>query len=514
VSEFKKPLNLVDSELVDLYDQVKVDPENPEVLLGLGIGLSLREFTNEAVEVLDAARKLAPTDNLIWYELIFACGANDREMCRLEAKIKPAFKDKDSFILMRNLTLFHHYQGNMDKANEYCDKLIDHPDKDYTAYEVIAYLNFWQNKYDVAKQYVRKGLELNDRNIRSWRLLGHCYFEERDYKKAEESYKNCIELNERYVRGWYSLGQLILNDPGRYAEGLQCLSRAISINPHYWNSYFTLINYYLGHKKHTEAMAECLKVIELSKEDNILSEAYNFLGILHYSSQDYRMAHLSFTSALERKPDSAISYYYLGQIDYKNGEPDNALENFEKAMEADPKFAWSYTQSGFALIDKKEYDKAEDRFNRALEVDDKEYWAYMGLADVHRKKRKPKKQLEVMIKALEIEKDDSDVQNRVAIAYECNHNPAEAEKAYLRSLEIDPLNRKAANNLGYLYEKEYLKTKDSAVKEKAIEMWKKRLIICRDTNRSMQGAINHLLKLDVRQSLIDKWIEIGQLNGS
>jgi tetratricopeptide (TPR) repeat protein len=135
----------------------------------------------------------------------------------------------------------------------------------------------------------------------------------------------------------------------------------------------------------------------------------------------------------------------------------------------------------------------------------------MGMADIFRKKKLPKRQLEMMAKALEIAPADSDVQNRLAIAYECNEMYQEALKTYLLSLELDPLNRKTANNLAYLYEKLYLKDNDPQFKEKAIDTWRKRLLICRDTDSSTKGAISHLLKLGVRESLIEKWLEIGEL---
>ncbi len=510
MSTLVKPDIIFDKKLRELYAKAEKDP-SAEILTELGAQLSLREFSCEAIDILNKALDKEKTFDRAWYELLFAAGLTEEDFKVLTEKNKKAFPDKKSFTSIRNMALLNHYMGDTDASFNAAMEALDHKDADFTAFEVYAYLHFWGYNFEEALDYVTKSIEANSDNPRSWRLLGHCYFENGEYEKAEMAYKKAIELNEQYVRGWYSLGQLILNTPERYAEGFQCVSRSIGINPFYWNAYFTLINYYLGNKKHMEAKAECLKVISLSGDTRILSEAYNFLGILYYSNREFREALAAFNSALEKKNDSAIAHYYIGQILHKTDEHEKALESFEKAIELDSKFAWPYTQSGFALMELKDYKKAEDYFKQALEVDPDEYWAYMGLADVSRKNRKPKKQLEYMKLAEQMAPHDSDVQNRLAIALECNRKPEEAEDVYLRSLEIDPYNRKAANNLGYLYEKLYNKDKDPKMKEKAIEAWKRRLLICRDTNFSMQGAVNHLLKLDVRQSLIDKWIEIGKL---
>lgn len=500
-----------DPELKKLYQRATGNPSDIDALFDLGCALSMREYSSEAVSVLDEALKKAPTDGRLWHELIFATASESR-MDELAKNVESAFKDKNSFIKIRNLALINHYLGKTEKAMQYCDQMMEFTNKDYTCYEVYAYILFWHQEYDKAMLLVKKSLEMNDRSIRSWRLMGHCYFEKGDFAKAEEAYIKAVELDPMYVRGWYSLGQIILNEKNRFIEGFRCLTRTMCINPYYWNSYFTLIDFYLGNKMYLEAVGECRKILNLSPEPRIAAEAHNYLGILQYNQGDYRPAIANFKKALELHCDTAVPYYYIGQIYFKMDDYIKALENFEKAIEIDPTFAWAYTQAGFALLEKRKYAEAISRFEKALEQDPEEYWAYMGLADVYRKRKQPKKQLEVILKAVELADSDSDVYNRLAIAYECNNMPADAEKAYLQALELDSMNRKAANNLGYMYEKLFNSTGENSFKEKAIEMWKQRLIICRDDGSSMKGAVSHLEKLGVRKSLIDKWIEIGEID--
>ena len=158
------------------------------------------------------------------------------------------------------------------------------------------------------------------------------------------------------------------------------------------------------------------------------------------------------------------------------------------------------------------YRKAEEMFRRAVSIDPSEYWAWLGLSELHRRQRRYRDQLAAVHKALEIEENDSDVYNYLGIAFESVREPDKAEAAYLRSLELDPYNRKAANNLGYLYEKFLQRTGDDEYRSKALNAWKRRLLICRDSNTSTLGARRHLRSLGVDVALIDRWMEGEELH--
>ena len=41
----------------------------------------------------------------------------------------------------------------------------------------------------------------------------------------------------------------------------------------------------------------------------------------------------------------------------------------------------------------------------------------------------------------------------------------------------------------------------------AVNAWKRRLIICRDEGQSMKMAMEHLVKLDIEEPLILRWLD-------
>jgi tetratricopeptide (TPR) repeat protein len=152
-----------------------------------------------------------------------------------------------------------------------------------------------------------------------------------------------------------------------------------------------------------------------------------------------------------------------------------------------------------------------EMFNKAIETDPNEYWALLGLSEVYRRKRRYRQQLEATLRAAEICEDDSDVYNHMGIALQSLREYENAERAYRHSLKLDPYNRKAANNLGFLYERFLEKTDDESFKEKAIQAWKQRLLICRDTNSSNKMATTRLRNLGVDDATIETWLKEATL---
>ena len=48
---------------------------------------------------------------------------------------------------------------------------------------------------------------------------------------------------------------------------------------------------------------------------------------------------------------------------------------------------------------------------------------------------------------------------------------------------------------------------EADLREAAVNAWKRRLIICRDEGQSMKMAMEHLVKLDIEEPLILRWLD-------
>jgi Flp pilus assembly protein TadD len=215
--------------------------------------------------------------------------------------------------------------------------------------------------------------------------------------------------------------------------------------------------------------------------------------------------------ALEIDPRFAAAHHYLGILAEQSGEFEDAEARYRRALACDRSYAQPHVRLGYICFDRKEYENARRHFDAALAIDAEEYLANLGLSELARWRRDYGGQLEHCQRAAELAPDDSNVRNQLATAHDALGNLDDAVAEYERALSLDPLNRQAANNLGFLYErllKEAPKAQRAALQKRAVQAWKRRLLICRDTRTSTRGARTHLEKLGVSLSQIDRWLKL------
>ncbi len=405
------------------------------------------------------------------------------------------------------LGLMHFYAGDEELAHQLVEKVVELDEEDARAWEVLGNINFNLGNLNAAEECLKTSLEHDPDNVSAIHLLGTCYYRMGEAEQTLIHYQKAIHLEEMFARAWISLGEFFLRDEGGYAKALQCFSRAVSINPHNYDAYFFLIDYYIEERQFELGLAEAHRILHLKPGDHIQAEAHNYIGYMQFKQGQYEEAETSYKRALDLDDQFASPCQNLGLLHLSRKEIDHARIMFKRAIELDPTIAWSHTKLGYIFFDERVTDKAEYHFTTALENDAEDYWAMLGLADVKRVQRKHKLQLEYCLKAVALQPDHTNVQNHLGIANECNRKYEEAEAAYLRAMEIDPLNRWAANNLGYLYEKLLKREKSDIYRDKAIKIWKKRLQICARTGQSTRGAISHLTKLGIPKQQIDAWMQ-------
>lgn len=480
-----------------------------------GMRLELaRAFNIRAMhaEALEQSRRLIdddPGNGDAWLEAA-------RSMFHLSEESVPELRDallekagaheKEGWFQL-TLGLLHFYAGEEELAREIVERVVQRNGGDARAWEVLGNIRLNLGDVQAAIDCLDTALECDPENLSAIHLLGTCYYRAGETEQTLILYQKAIAREDKFARAWISLGEFFLRDEGGYAKALQCFSRAISINPHNYDAYFFLIDYYIEQRQFELGMAEAHRILQLRASDHIRAEAHNYIGYMQFKQGLYEEAEVSYRRALDLDDCFASPCQNLGLLHLSRKETDHARIWFKKAIELDPTIAWSHTKLGYIYFDERATDKAEQHFKTALENDPEDYWALLGLAEVHRVQRKYKEQLDYCRQAVALQPDHTNVQNHLGIACECNRKFDEAEAAYLRAMEIDPLNRWAANNLGYLYEKLLKREKSDIYRDKAIKIWKKRLQICARTGQSTRGAISHLSKLGIPKQQIDAWTQ-------
>lgn len=375
--------------------------------------------------------------------------------------------------------------------------------RDAIYHEVLGCYAMARQEYRQAVKAFGQAQRLAPRELRLMVNLARAHYAMGDQTRATRWLYRVVTKERHYVQAWESLIKIHL-ERGDLALAKQAQGMALSVNPRDWGIYFTYADAYLGSGRY--AMARCVlqEVLDLEPREVIAAEVHNYLGYLHYLEGRYAEALPLFRKALELNPSLAVAWFNLGNLHFHLKEMEEAKACFQEALKADPFMASAACQMGLTLLEQGILDKARPPLEKALALDSSDYWAHLGLSEYHRRTKNAMASLEEARQALRLNPDDANVHNYLGIALETNRRYFDAEKAYRRALELDPLHRWAANNLGYLYEK--IMRVDTSYKGAAVEAWKRRLLICRDTNSSVRGAINHLEKLGVPTNTIRKWL--------
>jgi tetratricopeptide (TPR) repeat protein len=469
--------------------------------LGAASALSLRSLPHLTAELTGRGLNQFPREDGLWMEYIKAVSLYPEKLHKAWEDLSTAKKPpKDVEVL---LALAEYYLERDAEGLKRLEGIAENK-RNALYHEVLGHYAMARHDYRSAVKAYRQAHRLAPKDLRLMYHLGEGYDALGDVSKALQWLYRAVGRERHFVQAWNALCRIHLKlrqlDRARQAMGM-----AFAVNPRDWGVYFTFADDYLERGLFGRARAILKDILDLQPRDVIAAEVHNYLGYLFFLKGHHAEAMPCFHRAIELNPALAVAWLNLGNLHFHLKKMDDARRCYQEALRVDRNMASASCQLGLIEMDQGRLDKARDPLERALALDPTEYWAHLGLSEYHRRTKNYVGALSEAQQALRIAPDSADVYNYLGIALECNRRYFDAEKSYRRALELDPLNRWAANNLGYLYEK--IMRVAPEYKGSAIEAWKRRLLICRDTGASMRGAVNHLEKLGVRPSTLRKWIE-------
>jgi tetratricopeptide (TPR) repeat protein len=327
-----------------------------------------------------------------------------------------------------------------------------------------------------------------------------------DLAGAEAQLVAALNAEESYYWGWHALGELLLKR-GDLAEGLRCIQRARSLHVTDPASYFILAEIF-SEQGHLElAQGQLHTLMLLAPPAPVLAEAQALLGELKRDMGDRDGAASYFTLAAETDPDAANPWAALGDMAREECRWEDALRCYREALLREPDAADLQVQLGYVLVETRQGPAAEQAFLQALELDPGEYSAYLGLSEVYRFANRREDQMSMVDQAMALAPEDADVWNAKGVALEVTNRHREATEAYEKALTLEPQHRKAANNLGFVLEKR-MNQGEPELRDRAVEAWRQRLIICRDEGQSLKMAAEHLAGLGVEDDAIREWLRL------
>jgi tetratricopeptide (TPR) repeat protein len=498
-------LRLLDPEISTLKAEVA---SAPQTRLQLARALNGRCRHGEAAEILDQLLAEHRSDGEAWFERIVAEGdhAASEELENLHRELE-AIRDESPAdgTPRRNLGYVRILQQRPDDAERALRQALERNGQDPKTLELMGLLCLQRDQPSEAKGWFLKALSLQPRDPRTLRLLGITCDQLNDSKGAEAQFVAALDVAPNYFWGWHSLGELLLkrNIP---EAGLRCIHRARSLQAREPASYFILAELF-SEQGHLEmAQAELHQLLLLAPPAEVLAEAYAMLGELRRDLGDRDGAVSYFSLATETDPEAANPWSALGDLAREDKRWEDALRCYREALARDTDAADVQVQLGYVFLKIGQPAESERCFLAALESDPGEYSAYLGLSECYRQLQRSEDQLRMVQEAMTLAPDDPDVWNAQGVALEVTDRMAEATAAYEKALVLSPLHRKAANNLGFILERRMC-AGEADLRERALEAWKRRLLICRDEGQSLKMAAEHLTKLGVTEETIHRWLE-------
>jgi protein O-GlcNAc transferase len=499
-------LRLLDPEIIALKKDTASSSQSRLLLAKACNGRCLH---GDAAEVLDQLLAEDRSDGEAWFERIVAEGDHGapEELENLHRELE-AIRDENPLDAAprRNLGYIRILQQRPGDAERALRQALERNGQDPKTLELMGLLCLQRDTPSEAKSWFLKALSLQPRDPRTLRLLGITCEQLNDAKGAEAQFVAAIDVDPSYFWGWHSLGELLLKR-GNMEAGLRCIHRARSLQAREPASYFILAELF-SEQGHLEvAQAELHQLLLLSPPADVLAEAYAMLGEIRRDLGDRDGAVSYFSLATETDPEAANPWSALGDLAREDKRWEDALRCYREALARDTEAADVQVQLGYVLLKLAQPSESERCFLSALESDPGEYSAYLGLSECYRHLQRYEDQLRMVKEAMALAPEDPDVWNAQGVALEVNDKMVEATAAYEKALSFSPLHRKAANNLGFILERR-MNAGEATLRERAVEAWKRRLLLCRDEGQSIKMAAEHLAKLGVIDETIQRWLEL------
>ena len=501
-------LRLLDIELHDLQAKGLGDFSSR---LQMARALNARSRHREAAEILDHLLLEDRAHGDVWFERLLCEGdhATPDDLDGLHDRLE-AVRDEHpgEAVHLRNLGYLRLLMHRPDAAERSLHRALGIAPHDAKTLELMGLLHLNQDQAAEAKGWLLKALTLQPKDPRTLRLLAITCQQLGDLPAAEAQATASLEVDSNYYWGWHTLGEILflMNEP---QDGLRCIHRARSIHIAESSSYFIMADLFgdMGHLEMAQGQLHTLML--LAPPAPILAEAQAMLGEFRRGLGDKDGAQSYFFLATETDPDAPNPWASLGDMAREDGRVEEALRCYREALARESDAADIQVQLGYTLLDAGLPEEAEQAFTAALESDPSEFSAYLGLSECYRKAHRPEDQARMVKEAMALAPEDPDVWNAKGVALEVQGRLPEATSAYEKALEFDPINRKAANNLGFLLEKR-MKEGEDGLQERALEAWKRRLLICRDEGQSLRMATEHLTGLGVEEDTIRRWLNHEQ----
>jgi serine/threonine protein kinase/Flp pilus assembly protein TadD len=226
---------------------------------------------------------------------------------------------------------------------------------------------FYKLYYPEAENNFRKALEYDSTFAMAyyWLALIKTGEERKALAAKAVQYSDKVCQKEKYY-----LKCLEAGITGNQTQEIKALEKIIERYPEEKEAYFMLATIYQLQLRRYQQAVDCLnKAIEI---DPLYKIAYNMLAYAYNEIGDFEKSIWAINKYISLAPNEANPYDTRGDLYAWNGKIDQAIESYKKALEIKPDFYASLAKLGFMYLFKKEYAKAESCYQKLCSSSDKD----------------------------------------------------------------------------------------------------------------------------------------------
>jgi tetratricopeptide (TPR) repeat protein len=214
-------------------------------------------------------------------------------------------------------------------------------------------------------------LYINPKMSEAWLGKGEVFGILKQYGEAIKAYSAAIKLEPSnsdyyYQRGW------ICYKSGDYENAAADFRQTYDLNADAYDGLLNEARSLIALDKYQEAIAplraikNAQKQIEKKYDTQFFTEAYYFLGICEYQTEEYQPAIEDYTAALKINEKYSDAYYNRGLTWEALGKLDKAVDDYQKAIDLTPNQAYQFLAKAGALEKKGKFADAMTDYNRAI----------------------------------------------------------------------------------------------------------------------------------------------------
>lgn len=375
--------NKLDEAASTAQNSLDLEPNHTEALL-IKAAISYRNQNLEQSETLlsDALLSLDDTDVLLpqkvkvlkaLIDVLSAQGRSSEALIytKLLAQNNPGATEQQSQL---NEALELYREGKYDEAEK---MLIDinNTAPNSRSKQLLGLLSLKKGNLVDAESYLSDGFDPEIANNQSLTLLARTRLGLRQPSKVIAMLKEEVKARENNseILALYGLASLANGDE---KEGVDALSKAISISPERHRLRIALADYYSSNNKPQLA----LKHLEEAYQKAPTSDSIQKRLLKHYLTEPTPTTPV-FYSDLEAKPNDPQLNFLVGSLEYKKGNTLKARNLLLKALDADPKNSEATFSLAILSFSQRNYVDSEKYFLAAIELSPNNTKSFKGLAD-------------------------------------------------------------------------------------------------------------------------------------